>query len=234
MIVRRRCAALIPYARNARTHSDQQVAQIAASIREFGFTNPVLIDEEDGIIAGDGRVRAAHLLGLDEVPCIVLAHLTPTQRRAYVLADNKLALNAGWDLEMLSLEIGELGEAGFDLSLTGFDEFELGELFAERTQGRTDPDDAPEPPAHPAAAPGDLWALGRPRLLCGDRTVATDAERVLGGVAPHYGGPAGPAEHAPREGGRRPPKSRWVYRKLRNFRAGIAAPGCARPTADQM
>ena len=143
-IVRRRCAALIPYARNARTHSDQQVAQIATSIREFGFTNPVLIDEEDGIIAGAGRVLGAHLLGLDEVPCIVLAHLTPTQRRAYVLADNKLALNAGWDLEMLSLEIGELGEAGFDLSLTGFDEFELGELFAERTQGRTDPDDAPD------------------------------------------------------------------------------------------
>ena len=115
-IVRRRCAALIPYARNARTHSDPQVAQIAVSIREFGFTNPVLIDEVDGIIAGHGRVLAAHLLGLDEVPCIVLAHLTP---RAYVLADKKLALNAGWDLEMLSLEIGELGEAGFDLSLTG-------------------------------------------------------------------------------------------------------------------
>ena len=134
-IVRRRCAALIPYARNARTHSDQQVAQIAASIREFGFTNPVLIDEEDGIIAGHCRVLAAHLLGLDEVPCIVLAHLTPTQRRAYVLADNKLALNAGWDLQMLSLEIGELGEAGFDLNLTGFDEFELGELFPERTEG---------------------------------------------------------------------------------------------------
>jgi ParB-like chromosome segregation protein Spo0J len=95
----------------------------------------VLIDEEDGIIAGHGRVLGAHLLGLDEVPCIVLAHLTPMQRRAYVLADNKLALNAGWDLEMLSLEIGELGEAGFDLSLTGFDEFVLGELFAERTQG---------------------------------------------------------------------------------------------------
>ena len=184
-IVRRRCAALIPYARNARTHSDQQVAQIAASIREFGFTNPVLIDEEDGIIAGAGRVLAAHLLGLDEVPCIVLAHLTPTQRRAYVLADNKLALNAGWDLEMLSLEIGELGEAGFDLSLTGFDEFELGELFPERTQGRTDPDDAPEPPAHPVAEPGDLWVLGGHRLLCGDSTVASDVERVLGGVAPH-------------------------------------------------
>src|SRR5947207_13027380 len=185
MIVRRRCAALIPYARNARTHSDQQVAQIAASIREFGFTNPVLIDEEDGIIAGAGRVLAAHLLGLDEVPCIGLAHLTPTQRRAYVLADNKLALNAGWDLEMLSLEIGELGEAGFDLNLTGFDEFELGELLPERTEGRTDPDDAPEPPAHPVAQPGELWVLGRHHLLCGDSTVASDVERVLGGVAPH-------------------------------------------------
>src|SRR5437660_9588869 len=99
--------------------------------------------------------------------------------------DNKLALNAGWDLEMLALEIGELGEAGFDLSLTGFDEFELGELFAGRTQGRTDPDDAPEPPAHPVAEPGDLWVLGRHQLLCGDSTVATDVERVLGGVAPH-------------------------------------------------
>ena len=184
-IVRRRCAALIPYARNARTHSDQQVAQIADSIREFGFTNPVLIDEEDGIIAGHGRVLAAHLLGLDEVPCIVLTHLSPTQRRAYVIADNKLALNAGWDLEMLSLEIGEIGEAGFDLNLTGFDEFELGELFAERTQGRTDPDDAPEPPAHPVSEPSDLWVLGRHRLLCGDSTVATDVERVLGVVAPH-------------------------------------------------
>jgi hypothetical protein len=141
-----------------RTHSDQQVAQIAASIHEFGFTNPVLIDEEDGIIAGHGRVLAAHVLGLDEVPCIVLAHLTPAQRRAYVLADNKLALNAGWDLEMLSLEIGELGEAGFDLSLTGFDEFELGELFAERTQGRTDPDDAHvrsrHTPSHQRSAQG--------------------------------------------------------------------------------
>ena len=100
-----------------------------------------------------------------------------------MLADNKLALNAGWDLEMLSLEIGELGEAGFALSLTGFDEFELGELFAERAQGRTDPDDAPEPPAHPVAEPGDLWGLGRHRLLCGDSTVATDVERSVAGWA---------------------------------------------------
>ena len=130
---------LIPYARNARTHSDEQIKQIAASIREFGFTNPVLIDEQDGIIAGYGRVLGAHALGLDEVPCIVLAHLTPAQRRAYVLADNKLALNAGWDLEMLSLEIGELGEAGCDLEArTDLDAAQIGRCRpASGRRGRT-------------------------------------------------------------------------------------------------
>jgi hypothetical protein len=134
-----------------------------------------------------GVLNCAHvleaLLGEEEIGILCFpVRATQIQRLRF---DNKLALNAGWDLEMLSLEIGELGEAGFDLSLTGFDEFELGELFAERTQGRTDPDDAPEPPAHPVAEPGDLWVLGRHRLLCGDSTVATDVERVLGGVAPH-------------------------------------------------
>jgi hypothetical protein len=114
-------ADLIPYARNSRTHSDQQIAQVAASIREFGFTNPVLIDSEDGIIAGHGRVMAARKLGLAEVPCIRLGHLTETQKRAYIIADNKLALNAGWDEEMLGLELAELREADFDLDLIGFD-----------------------------------------------------------------------------------------------------------------
>lgn len=112
---------LIPYARNSRTHSDQQVAQVAASIREFGFTNPVLIDSEDGIIAGHGRVMAARKLGLAEVPCIRLGHLTETQKRAYIIADNKLALNSGWDEEMLGLELADLREADFDLDLIGFD-----------------------------------------------------------------------------------------------------------------
>lgn len=112
---------IIPYARNTRTHSDEQVAQIAASIREFGFTNPVLIDAQDGIIAGHGRVMAARKLGLAEVPCIRLAHLTDAQRRAYVIADNKLALNAGWDEELLAVELADLREMDFDLSLTGFD-----------------------------------------------------------------------------------------------------------------
>lgn len=119
---------LIPYARNARLHSDQQVAQIAASIREFGFCNPVLIDEQDGIIAGHGRVLAARKLQLTEVPCLRLSHLTPTQRKAYILADNKLALNADWDMEMLALEIAELQELEFDVGLTGFGEEEIAGL----------------------------------------------------------------------------------------------------------
>jgi ParB-like chromosome segregation protein Spo0J len=122
--------ALVPYARNSRTHSAEQVAQIAGSIREFGFTNPVLIDADGGIIAGHGRVMAARKLGLDEVPCIRLTHLTETQKRAYIIADNKLALNAGWDEEMLRLELGELREADVDLSLVGFTEEEIDGLLA--------------------------------------------------------------------------------------------------------
>jgi hypothetical protein len=123
--------ALIPYARNSRTHSDAQVAQIAASIKEFGFTNPVLIDQDGGIIAGHGRTLAARKLGLDEVPCLRLAHLTEAQKKAYIIADNKLALNAGWDDEMLKVEISELKDLDFDLSLIGFDADELAKLFDE-------------------------------------------------------------------------------------------------------
>jgi hypothetical protein len=122
---------LIPYARNSRTHSDQQIAQVAASIREFSFTNPVLIDAEDGIIAGHGRVMAARKLGLAEVPCIRLGHLTETQKRAYIIADNKLALNSGWDEEMLGLELADLREADFDLDLVGFDGEEIGQFDVE-------------------------------------------------------------------------------------------------------
>ena len=124
-------SALIPYARNSRTHSEAQIAQIAGSIREFGFTNPVLIDAENGIIAGHGRIMAAQKLGLAEVPCIRLDHLTDTQKRAYIIADNKLALNAGWDEEMLGLELAELREEDFDLGLLGFDESELGSFDVE-------------------------------------------------------------------------------------------------------
>ena len=176
--------SLIPYARNARTHSDAQVAQIAASIREFGWTNPVLIDGEKGIIAGHGRVLAARKLGMEEVPCIELSHLTEAQKRAYILADNRLAENAGWDSDLLKIELGELRDMGMDLSLTGFDETFLADILTERTDGLCDPDELPEQP-EPKTKPGDVWILGRHRLVCGDSTVATDVEKALGGVVPH-------------------------------------------------
>jgi DNA modification methylase len=177
--------ALIPYARNARTHSDAQVAQLAASIREFGFTNPILVDGERGIIAGHGRLLAARKLGLAQVPTIELSHLTPAQRRAYVLADNRLALSAGWDEEMLRLELGDLGELGFDLALIGFDAGEIGALLAGDRGGLTDPDAVPEPPANPVTRPGDVWILGRHRLVCGDATDPAAVDQVLAGVRPH-------------------------------------------------
>jgi DNA modification methylase len=180
-----RVADLIPYARNSRTHSDEQVAQIAASIREFGFTNPVLVDGERGIIAGHGRVLAARKLGLDEVPVIELTHLTEAQRRAYVIADNKLALNAGWDMDLLKVELGGLQADGFDLGLTGFSGDELAGLFAESTDGLTDPDEVPEVPVDPVSALGDVWVLGRHRIVCGDCTDALVVDKALNGVKPH-------------------------------------------------
>ena len=173
--------ALIPYARNSRSHSESQVAQIAGSIREFGFTNPVLIDADNGIIAGHGRVMAAGLLGLASVPCIRLAHLTDTQKRAYIIADNKLALNAGWDEEMLALELGELKDEDFDLSLIGFDETELGDLMAETTEGETDPDEVPEPPVDPVTVLGDVWVMGNHRLMCGDSTEIDAMHKLMNG-----------------------------------------------------
>ena len=173
---------LIPYARNPRTHSDAQVAQIAGSIKEFGWTNPVLVDGQNGIIAGHGRVLAARRLGLERVPVIELGHMSEAQKRAYVLADNQLALNAGWDEALLRLELADLSELGFDLGLIGFGEGELERLLAgEGKVGLTEDDDAPALPEHAVTRPGDLWALGEHRLLCGDATVLTDVERVLDG-----------------------------------------------------
>ena len=173
---------LIPYARNSRTHSDAQVAQIAASIKEFGFTNPVLVDGEGSIIAGHGRVLAARKLGMDTVPVIRLNYLTEAQRRAYVIADNKLALNAGWDEEMLALELGELGELGFDLELTGFSDEEIKALMpVEVTEGLTDPDDAPAVQENPVTVPGDVWIMGKHRLLCGDSTSVDDLAKLTQG-----------------------------------------------------
>ena len=174
---------LVPYARNSRTHTDEQVAQIAGSIKEFGFTNPVLIDGEGGIIAGHGRVLAARKLDLAEVPCIKLDHLTEAQKRAYVIADNKLALNAGWDDEMLAIELGELGDLGFDLSLTGFSMDEIEELQAEPEpeEGLTDEDAVPEVQDDPVTKLGDVWLLGRHRVMCGDSTIIDDVDRLMGG-----------------------------------------------------
>ena len=178
-------ADLIPFARNSRTHSDSQVAQIAASIREFGFTNPILIDEQGGIIAGHGRLQGARKLGLAEVPTITLHGLTDAQKRAYVIADNKLALNAGWDMEMLSSEMQGLGDDGFDLSLIGFSDDELAAMLAEKTEGLTDPDDIPEVPADPVSVLGDVWVLGKHRIVCGDSTDADVVAKCLNGVVPH-------------------------------------------------
>ena len=178
-------AGLVPYARNARTHSDAQVAQIAASIREFGFTNPVLVDADRGVIAGHGRLLAARKLGMAEVPTIELSHLTPAQRRAYVLADNRLALSAGWDEDLLRIELGELQADGFDLRLTGFDPCEIANFLADPITGLTDPDDVPAPPDAPTSRLGDVWLLGRHRLVCGDSTDPATVERVLNGVRPH-------------------------------------------------
>jgi ParB-like chromosome segregation protein Spo0J len=177
-IVLRSVESLIPYARNARTHSDAQVAQIAGSIREFGFTNPVLVDGESGIVAGHGRVLAARKLGLTEVPCIEIAYLTEAQRRAYIIADNKLALNAGWDEDLLKLELADLKAAGFDLGLTGFGELELAALSAEKTEGQTDPDHVPDTPAHPVTEPGDLWLLGA-KVTCPHCRKAQPLERAI-------------------------------------------------------
>jgi DNA modification methylase len=175
-------AELIPYVRNSRTHSDAQVAQIAASIREFGWTNPVLIDGEKNIIAGHGRVLAARKLGLTEIPTIEVGHMTPAQRRAYVIADNQLAANAGWDNELLKLELGELNQEGFDLSLIGFSLDELERLLAPAgTEGNTDPDEVPEVPEQPVTVQGDVWVLGQHRIMCGDSTSATDIEKLMQG-----------------------------------------------------
>ena len=179
---------LAPYAANARTHTDDQIAQIAASIREFGFTNPILAGSDGVIIAGHGRLLAAQRLGLDKVPVITLDHLSDAQRRALVIADNKIAENAGWDEELLRSELAALQEMEFDLDLVGFSDEELddllGDLEAEALGEVEGEDEVPEPPEDPVSRPGDLWILGNHRLLCGDSTVATDVELVLDGVKP--------------------------------------------------
>ena len=174
---------LIPWARNPRTHSDAQVAQIAASIAEFGFNSPILVDSKAGILAGHGRLLAARKLGLTEVPVIVLDHLTEAQKRAYIIADNKLAENAGWDDDMLRIEIEALQDENFDVSLLGFEDVELAQLLAaqDASVGLTDEDAIPELPQTPTSRTGDLWVLGDHKLLVGDATNHGDVVRLMAG-----------------------------------------------------
>ena len=177
-------AKLIPYANNSRTHDDAQVAQLAASIKEFGFRNPILVDGV-GIIAGHGRLMAARKLGLDKVPTIDCSDMTETQKKAYIIADNKLALNSGWDTNLLSLELQELDSNGFNLELLGFDSKELDELLApEVVEGLTDEDAVPDVPDEPKTKLGDIYILGNHRLMCGDSTSITDVEKLMDGIKP--------------------------------------------------
>lgn len=211
---------LIPYARNARTHTDAQVAQIAASIREFGWTNPVLIDGENGIIAGHGRVLAARKLGLEDVPCIELDGLTEAQKRAYVLADNKLALNAGWDDELLRSELRGLAEIDFDLDLTGFEAAEIAALTVEPLNpGLTDEDAVPEAPVEAVTKVGDVWVLGKHRVMCEDSTSIDAFVKLMAGQpgdAVFTDPPYGMTYGGGRRGGTKP-KNRQKFGTRPNF-----------------
>lgn len=183
-IVYRAPADVLVYANNARTHSETQVAQLAAAITEFGFTNPVLIDENRVLIAGHGRLLASNKLGLKRIPTITLSGLTDAQRKALVIADNKLGLNAGWDLGLLRSELFDLQQLGFDMSLTGFDKIEMADIFATKT-GRTGPDDAPPLEKVVVSKPGDVWLLGGHRIVCGDSCDRSIVALALGEDKPN-------------------------------------------------
>jgi DNA modification methylase len=183
-VERRAVSTLVPYARNARTHSPTQIDQLARLITAYGWTNPILVDEASGIIAGHGRVMAAQQLGLADVPVMVARGWTDAQRRAYVLADNASAAQAGWDDDVLKLELADLQLEGFDLDLTGFRDDQLAFLM-DTTEGLTDPDEVPDAPAEPVTVLGDVWIMGRHRLMCGDSTRDVDVSLALAGVKPH-------------------------------------------------
>lgn len=180
-VKRRKVSTLVPYARNSRTHSDAQISQIAASIKEWGWTTPILIDEAGGIIAGHGRVMAAQRLHIKEVPCMIATNWTDAQKQAYVIADNKLAENAGWDTELLSVELKELEGLDFDLSLIGFDKDALNDLTAAQVDGLTDDDAVPELQEKTISVLGDVWLLGNHRLMCGDSTSIDAVEKLMDG-----------------------------------------------------
>tara|TARA_R110002111_G_scaffold66691_1_gene108687 strand:- start:521 stop:1744 length:1224 start_codon:yes stop_codon:yes gene_type:complete len=166
------------YVNNSRTHSTEQVKQISNSIKEFGFTNPLLIDKNKEIIAGHGRLMAAKQLGLDKVPCIELSNLSEKQKKAYVIADNQLALNAGWNESILSMEIGDLSDNDFDISLLGFNDLDLNKYLLKEFEGLTDEDEVPEPPKEPITKLGDIWQLGNHRVMCGDSTMVDNLDKL--------------------------------------------------------
>ena len=174
---------LIPYVRNARTHSTEQIAQIAGSIKEFGFNNPILIDKDNGVIAGHGRLAAARKLKLESVPCVRLEHLTDAQRKAYILADNRIALNSDWETDLLATELEELKDLGVDLEGLGFNSDEIDALLnkIEGTEGLTDEDDAPEVQEQAVTKPGDIWVMGKHRLMCGDSTSIDAVDKLMDG-----------------------------------------------------
>jgi DNA modification methylase len=174
-------SSLVPYERNARTHGADQVEQLMRSIKEFGFTNPLLVDEQNRIIAGHGRLQAALALRMESVPCVVLTGLTDAQRRALILADNKLALNAGWDAALLTAELQDLKLEGFDLTLTGFSLEDLDAMVGD-LEPENDPDAAPDLPAEPVTKPGDVWVMGPHRLVCGDSTSVDNLDRLTQGA----------------------------------------------------
>jgi DNA modification methylase len=178
-LIKKKVSELIPYINNSRTHSEEQITQIVSSIKEFGFTNPILIDKDNSIIAGHGRLQAVKRLGLEEVPCILISGLTKTQIKALIIADNQLALNAGWDLEKLSVEIEGLDEDKFDLSLLGFEDDFIKDLLSEENKGLTDEDAVPEIKENPKSKLGDIFILGNHRLMCGDATIQNDVEKLM-------------------------------------------------------
>jgi DNA modification methylase len=182
-IVYKKVADLIPYVNNARVHSESQVNQIVSSMKEFQFTNPILTDGDNGIIAGHGRLIAAKKIGMESVPTVELSHLSPAQKKAYIIADNKLALAAEWDEELLALEFADLEAMDFDLELTGFslDEIEAFDFDNDETEGLTDPDEVPDVPEEPVSKLGDLWILGKHRVLCGDSTSIDAVDKLMDG-----------------------------------------------------
>ena len=176
---------LIPYVNNARTHSKEQITKLRSSLREFGFINPVIIDRDFNVIAGHGRIEAAKAEGITEVPCVYVDHLTEAQKKAYILADNRMALDAGWDEELLAVELSELQDLGYDLAMTGFDEKELADLFSDKTDSDAKDDDFDLTAALEKASfvqRGDVWTVGRHRLMCGDATSADDVNTLMGSV----------------------------------------------------